>query len=220
MKVMNPASPNTVNFFFKQKTAYDIPKRDWSSDVCSSDLGEVVWRPSAELMAQSNLRRFMGKHGLNSLAELQARSPSDLDWFWNAALCDLDIRFQHPYSRVLDLARGMAWPDWCVGGVMNVVDNCLDKYAGTEIDGKAAIRWEEEGGQAGCMSYGELRREVNRMANALRGLGLGKADVIGVFMPMTPEIVLAMLATIKMGGIFLPLFSGFGTQAIVSRRND
>src|SRR5439155_15758048 len=68
--------------------------------------------------------------------------------------------------------------------------------------------------------YAELGREVNRMANALRGLGLGKGDAVGVFMPMTPEIVVAMLAIIKIGGIFLPLFSGFGAQAIVSRLTD
>src|SRR5439155_289515 len=68
--------------------------------------------------------------------------------------------------------------------------------------------------------YAELGREVNRMANALRGLGLGKSDAVGVFMPMTPEIVVAMLAIIKIGGIFLPLFSGFGPQAIVSRLTD
>src|SRR5207237_2863538 len=110
--------------------------------------------------------------------------------------------------------------EWCLGGVMNIVDNCLDKYAGTPIDSKLAIRWEDEQGQTRCMSYFELRREVNRMANALRGLGLGKGDCIGVFMPMTPEIVVAMLAIIKIGGIFLPLFSGFGPQAIISRLTD
>jgi acetyl-CoA synthetase len=182
--------------------------------------GEIVWRPSAEIVAQSNLQRFICHHGLNSLPELQARSVTDLDWFWNSVLCDLDIRFQQPYTRVVDLSRGIAWPQWCVGGVMNIVDNCLDKYAGTTVDSKPAIKWEDERGQTGCLSYSELRREVNRMANALRGLGLGKGDVVGVFMPMSPEIVVAMLAIIKIGGIFLPLFSGFGPQAIVSRLTD
>ena len=182
--------------------------------------GEIVWRPTPELMAQSNLRRFMAKHGLGTLEELQRRSVSDLDWFWNAVLHDLDIRFRRPYSRVVDLSRGTAWPEWCVGGVMNIVDNCLDKYAGTPTDSKTAIIWEGEEGQARRLSYFELRREVNRLANALRALGLGKGDAVGVFMPMTPEIVVAMLAIIKIGGVFLPLFSGFGPQAIASRLND
>ena len=182
--------------------------------------GEIVWRPTPELMAQSNLTRFMRMHGLHSLDELQQRSTTDLDWFWNAVLRDLDIRFRRSYSRVVDLSGGFAWPEWCVGGVMNIVDNCLDKYAGTPTDAKAAVVWEGEEGQARRLSYAELRREVNRMANALRALGLGKGDAIGVFMPMTPEIVVAMLAIIRIGGVFLPLFSGFGPQAIVSRLND
>src|SRR5437879_3433500 len=156
-------------------------------------------------MAQSNLRRFMGTHGLTSLDELQRRSTADIAWFWNAVLRDLDIRFRRPYSRVVDLARGIAWPQWCIGGVMNIADNCLDKYAGTQTDSKIAVCWEGEEGQARRLSYFELRREVNRMANALRSLGLGKGDVIGVFLPMTPEIVVAMLAIIKIGAVFLPL---------------
>ena len=114
--------------------------------------GEIVWRPTPELMAQSNLRRFMAKHRLDSLAELQRRSVADLDWFWNAVLHDLDIRFRRPYSRVVDLARGIAWPQWCVGGEMNIVDNCLDKYAGTPTDSKTAIIWEGEGGEARHLS--------------------------------------------------------------------
>ncbi|TAK97759.1 MAG: AMP-dependent synthetase [Verrucomicrobia bacterium] len=191
------------------------------SGACGFDFGgKIVWRPTPELIVQSNLTRFMAMHSLRSLDELQQRSTTDLDWFWNAVLRDLEIRFRKPYSRVLELTRGIPWPTWCVGGVMNILDNCLDKYAGTPTDSQAALVWEGEEGQARRLSYAELRREVNRMANVLRGLGLGKGDAIGVFMPMTAEIVVAMLAIIKIGGVFLPLFSGFGPQAIVSRLND
>ena len=182
--------------------------------------GDILWRPTPELIAQSNLQRFMLAHGVQSLDELHRRSTTDLDWFWNAVLRDLDIQFRRPYSRLLDLSRGIPWPQWCVDGVMNIIDNCLDKYVGTPTEAKAALIWEGEEGQVRRLSYLELGREVNRLTNALRGLGLGKGDVVGVFMPMTPEIVVAMLAIIKIGGIFLPLFSGFGPQAIVSRLND
>jgi acetyl-CoA synthetase len=181
---------------------------------------EIAWRPTPEQIAQSNLTRFTHQHGLASLEELQQRSITDLDWFWNAVLRDLDIRFRKPYTRVLDLSRGAEWPQWCVGGEMNIVDNCLDKYAGTPTDDRTAVAWEGEEGQTRRVSYRELRGEVNRMANALRSLGLGKGDAIGVFMPMTPEIVVAMMAIIKIGGVFLPLFSGFGPQAIASRLAD
>src|SRR5437868_2489319 len=103
---------------------------------------------------------------------------------------------------------------------MNHVHNLLDKYADTPTDEKVAIKSEIEDGTKRSLTYKELRDQVDRMANSLRSLGLGKGDAIGVFMPMVREIVVAMLAIIKIGGIFLPLFSGFGAAAIVSRLND
>jgi acetyl-CoA synthetase len=182
--------------------------------------GEFVWHPTPDLVAQSNLQRFIDKHELGSYDELIRRSTTDIPWFWNAVLSDLDIQFYKPYSRVVDLSEGKPWARWCVGGEMNIVHNLLDKYADTEIDKKIAIKSEIEDGTARSLTYKELRDQVDRMANALRTHGLGKGDAIGVFMPMVPEIVVAMLAVIKIGGIFLPLFSGFGATAIASRLND
>jgi acetyl-CoA synthetase len=182
--------------------------------------GEIVWRPSPEMIAQSNLKRFMDRHHLGSFEELIPRSTTDVAWFWDTVLRELDIRFQTPYSHVVDLSRGLPWPQWCVGGEMNIIHNCLDKYAGTPTDDKTAVHWEGEEGATRCLSYAELRGEVNRTANALRSLGLGHGDAIGVIMPMTPEIVVAMLAIIKIGAVFLPLFSGFGVDAIASRLAD
>jgi len=182
--------------------------------------GEFVWHPTPELVAQSNLQRFIKKHGLGSYDELMRRSTTDIAWFWDAVLRDLDIQFYEPYSRVVDLSEGKPWARWCVGGEMNIVHNMLDKYAGTEVDDRLAIKSETEDGTARALTYKELRVQTNKMAAALRSLGLGKGDAVGVFMPMVPEIVIAMLAIIKIGGIFLPLFSGFGAAAIVSRLND
>ena len=182
--------------------------------------GEFVWHPTPELVAQSTLQRFIKKHGLGSYDELMRRSTTDIAWFWDAVLRDLDIQFYEPYSRVVDLSEGKPWARWCVGGEMNIVHNMLDKYAGTEVDDRLAIKSETEDGTARALTYKELRVQTNKMAAALRSLGLGKGDAVGVFMPMVPEIVIAMLAIIKIGGIFLPLFSGFGAAAIVSRLND
>src|SRR5437868_11421162 len=103
---------------------------------------------------------------------------------------------------------------------MNHVHNLLDKYADTPTDEKLAIKSETEDGTTRQLTYKELRDQVDRIANSLRALGLGKGDAIGVFMPMVPEIVIAMLAIIKIGAVFLPLFSGFGSAAIVSRLKD
>jgi len=182
--------------------------------------GEFVWHPTPELIAQSNLQRFVNKHGLGSYDELMQRSTTDIAWFWDTVLRDLDIQFYRPYSSVVDLSEGKPWARWCVDGEMNVIHNMLDKYTGTPTDEKIAIKSETEDGTTRTLSYKELREEVNKVAGALRSLGLGKGDAIGVFMPMVPEIVIAMLAIIKIGGVFLPLFSGFGASAIVSRLRD
>ena len=182
--------------------------------------GEFVWHPTPEIVAQSNLQRFIEKHELGSYDALMQRSTTDIAWFWDTVLGDLDIQFYKPYSRVVDLSEGKPWARWCVDGEMNIVHNMLDKYAGTEIDNRLAIKSETEDGTARTLTYKSLREQTNRMAAALRSLGLAEGDAIGVFMPMVPEIVIAMLAIIKIGGIFLPLFSGFGAGAIVSRLND
>jgi acetyl-CoA synthetase len=182
--------------------------------------GNFVWYPTPELIAQSNLQRFIKKHALGSYDELMRRSTTDIAWFWDAVLHDLDIQFSQPYSRVVDLTEGKPWARWCVGGEMNIVHNMLDKYDGTEADKRSAIKSETEDGTTRTLTYKELREQTDKMAAALRSLGLGKGDAIGVFMPMVPEIVIATLAIIKIGGIFLPLFSGFGAAAIISRLND
>ena len=182
--------------------------------------GEFVWHPAPELIAQSNLQRFIDKHQLGSYDELMRRSTTDIAWFWDTVLRDLDIQFYKPYSQIVALNEGKPWPHWCVGGEMNIVHNLLDKYAGSKIDNRFAIKSEIEDGTTCTLTYKELREKVDAIAAALRGLGLGKGDAIGVFMPMVPEIVVTMLAIIKIGGIFLPLFSGFGASAIVSRLKD
>src|SRR5690606_26402064 len=145
---------------------------------------------------------------------------NDVAWFTDAVLRFLDIRFYEPYSKVVDLSEGIQFPKWCVGGKMNIVHNCIDKWTSTEGGKKKAVVFEGEEGVTRVITYEELYKEVNKAANALRALGLGKGDAVGIFMPMTPEIVVALLAIAKIGGIILPLFSGYGAGAIVSRMAD
>src|SRR5690606_8111712 len=87
-------------------------------------------------------------------------------------------------------------------------------------EARAALRWEGEEGQVRVLTYADLYHEVNRLANALRGLGLGKGDAVGLYLPMMPETVIALLAVSKIGGIALPLFSGYGAGAISARLID
>jgi acetyl-CoA synthetase len=162
----------------------------------------------------------MRQHELSDFGALMNRSTQDVSWFTQAVLEYLDIRFKQPYSQVVDLSEGIASPRWCVGGRMNIVHNCLDKYVGTETESRPALIWEGEGGQVRSLTYGELRTQVNLAAGGLRSLGLRPGDAIGLYMPMVPEIVVAMLAIAKIGGIILPLFSGYGAEAVASRLVD
>jgi len=185
--------------------------------------GEIVWRPRSAYVERSRLRRFMERHGIATLDELMRRSTGDLEsvaWFWDAVLEDLEIAFYKPYQRILDASAGIPWARWCVGGQLNIVHNCLDKWIGTPAQNRAAVRWEGEEGDVRILTYGDLYRQVNRLANALRELGLGKGDAVGLYMPMTPEIVVALLAVVKIGGVVLPLFSGYGAAAVATRLAD
>ena len=183
--------------------------------------GEIVWRPTPEYIERSNLKRFMDLYGIATYDELQERSTADVAWFTDAVLKFLDIQFQKPYSQVVDLSHGIQRPVWCVDGEMNIVSNCVDKWAENEATAvHTAVIWEGEEGDSRSLTYAELHAEVNRCANALRGLGLGKGDGVGIHMPMTPEIVTAVLAIAKIGGVILPLFSGYGVGAIQSRLAD
>ncbi|MHA2191991.1 MAG: AMP-binding protein [Candidatus Thorarchaeota archaeon] len=182
--------------------------------------GEIVWRPTSDYVEKARLTKFMQLHGIGDFDELMRRSTEDVAWFTDAVLKFLDIQFLEPYEKVVDLFRGIAWPQWCIGGKMNIAHNCIDKYIGTPIESQDALIWEGEEGETQSMSYGDLYLEVNKTANALRSLGLGKGDAIGLFMPMVPEIAVALLAIVKIGGIILPLFSGFGESAIVDRLAD
>ena len=172
-------------------------------------------------MVQTNLVAFMTRHGIATYDDLLRRAIDDVGWFWDAVLEDLGIEFYRPYTTVFDPTPGIEFPRWCVDGEMNIVAQLPGQVAG---DGRA---------RPGCpalgrrrrrtprtLTYAELRAEVNRCANALRSLGLGKGDAVGLYMPMIPELAIAFLAIIKIGGIILPLFSGYGQRRLVTRLAD
>jgi len=182
--------------------------------------GEVVWRATPEQMEHSRLKQFMNAHEIATFDELLGRSNKDIGWFWEAVLKDLQVEFYEPYSQVVDVSGGMPWARWCVGGKLNAVHNALDKWMNTLSERRAALIWEGEGGETRALSYRDLYQEVNRVANALRALGLRKGDAIGLFMPMIPEVAVALLATAKIGAVVLPLFSGYGAGAVITRLSD
>ena len=181
----------------------------------------TVWTPDPQGIAESNLAGFMQRHGVLSYKALLERARTDVAWFWDAVIKDLGLGFYTPYTQVLEETDDPAFPTWCVGGEMNVVLNLLDRWQTDEATrNRVAVRWEGEEGTVVTLSYAELHAEVGRCASALRAHGVGRGDAVGLFMPMTPELVVAFLAVIKVGGVILPLFSGYGPDAVASRLED
>lgn len=183
-------------------------------------MSDFVWEPSREHIENANVTRLMRRHGITDYTELVRRSQEDIEWFWAAAVEDLDIRFFHPYDRLLDLSEGPQWPRWFTGGRVNLTYNCVDRHARSERAASRAIVWEGEDGATVTLTYAQLDAEVNRVANGLEALGIGEGDTVGVFMPMIPQAVIAAYACAKIGAIYLPIFSGFGGPAVATRLQD
>ena len=133
---------------------------------------------------------------------------------------DLDIAFYRPYDAILDTSRGIPWSRWFVGGSINLAHQCLDRHARSSRRDRAAVIWEGEDGTVRRLSYAELHAETCRLAGAMRRLGIGRGDRVGLFLPMVPEAVVAFLACAKIGAISIPIFSGFGAQAVAARLED
>ena len=183
-------------------------------------IGDVIWEPTPEVIARSRLRKFMDRYDISTFRELLARADEDIEWFWDAAIKDIGIAFYRHYDQVVDLSEGKAWAKWWRGARMNIVQSCLDRHRDREFHDKKAIVWEGEPGEVRTLTYGELDIQVCKLAGALRRLDVQPGDRVGVFMPMCPEVAISILAIAKVGAVIVPLFSGYGPDAIATRLND
>ena len=179
----------------------------------------VAWRPDAGRLARSRALAFARANGLTTWEEIADRAAADPSWFWGAVADELGIVWSRQYDTVLDLAAGPAWPRWFVGGRMNYVVSAVDRHL-AERAGEVALVWEGDDGATRSLTFGELAAEVNRLSNALRALGIGKGDRAGIFLPMLAETAIATLACSRIGAIFVPMFSGYGPDAVATRIND
>lgn len=177
------------------------------------------WNPTAERIDAANVTRLARAHGLAGIDDLRACSVADTAWYWDAAATDLGLRFRHPYSQVLDTRNGIEYPDWFVGGTLNIVDSCLLRWR-DEAPGRTAVIHEDEAGVIRKLTFSELAAEVGRAARGLRELGIGAGDAVAVYLPMIPEAVISCYAVAAIGAVLVPLFSGFASSAIASRLSD
>ncbi|MCW2949613.1 MAG: acyl-CoA synthetase/AMP-acid ligase [Thermoleophilia bacterium] len=175
-----------------------------------------AWKPDAATVERSNLFRFLNAQGIASPDELLQRSQDDPAWFWDAMVKHLGIEFERPYSRVLD-DTDPAFPKWFVGGTLNLANDCVFKHARGRLATHTAIVWEGEDEGQRRLTYADLKRDVAMLADALAKLGIEPGDRVGIYLPMVPEVVVALYACAAMGAIAVPVFSGFAAEAIASR---
>jgi acetyl-CoA synthetase len=176
-----------------------------------------AWTPSDAYLNRSRLRAFAQANGRTDYASLLRWSQTDLDAFWRAVDRDLDLVWTKRYDKVFDDSKGTPWTTWWTGGRMNYVNTALRKRLGPD---RIAVIAEGEEGDVRRVSYGQLRSDVVAFARGLRRLGLEKGDRIGIFMPMTYECVVAVLAVGYIGAVYIPIFSGYAADAIAGRLRD
>ncbi len=178
-----------------------------------------IWRPNQEYSENANVVRLMRHFGVADADALRAVSVADVGAFWDAVVTDLGIRFRRPYRRVLDTASGPQFPEWFVGGELNVTDACLGRWA-EQSPAAPAVVHETEAGLVRQLSYAELADQVARVRGGLRRNLIGPGDAVALYLPMIPEAVVALYAVASLGAIAVPLFSGFAPGAIAARLRD
>lgn len=180
----------------------------------------IVWRPTSDYTERSAVTRFMRQHNIATYDELLSRS-HDLEWFWDAFIQFAGIEFYKPYERIVDLSRGLPFPKWFVGSQINLAHNALDKWAlNPSTAANTALVWESEAGEIQHFTFLDLFHKANKVANVLQSLGIQRGDRVAIYMPLIPETVMSVFGIYKLGAVVVPLFSGFGHDAISLRLND
>jgi acetyl-CoA synthetase len=175
-----------------------------------------VFKPSEDFVNNTNVKQWMTKHNIQTLEELHEKA-QDWEWFWGEMAKEF-IEFYRPYNKLVDW--NPPWIKWFIGAQYNIVNDALDKHVKTWKKDKVAFIYEGEPGEVQKLTYLELYKEVNKLANALKKLGIKRGDRVGIYMPMVLELPIAMLACAKIGAIHSVVFSGFSAYAFRDRIND
>ncbi len=209
---------------------------------------QIIWQPSGEYL-KSRVAQFAAQQNIaaGDWCELIKKSTNDIEWFWRTFLKFADMQWSNPYDQLLDQSKGFPWTDWFIGGQTNIASNCLDWH--TEPDPKInstsqqthqpplsqnssrqrrqkvgpnhlAIIWENESGQCQQLTYGELNLKAGKIAALLDKIGVQSGDAVGIYMPMVPDVVAILFGCFKIGAVAVPVFSGFGADALSKRMQD
>ena len=169
-----------------------------------------VFPPPPEFSARAHIK------SLEEYETLYKQSIDDPETFWAGVANDL--HWFKRWDKVLEW--NLPHAKWFVGGKLNLCYNCVDRHALGPRAAKTALIWEGEPGEIRRLTYAELHVEVQRFANALKSLGIKKGDRVAVYMGMTPELAISLLACARIVAVHSVIFGGFAANAIADRVND
>ncbi|MCL5990099.1 MAG: AMP-binding protein [Candidatus Thermoplasmatota archaeon] len=165
----------------------------------------------------TKIMAFAIKNGIHDLRTLYDRADNDPEWFWRAVIDDIGISFKSPFTKLKDDSKGIPYTKWFVGGKVNITYNCVEKF---KESGAVAIKFESEDGEKRYLSFRELDLATGKLAGSLRDLGIKKGDRIGIYMPSNSDGVISLYSILRLGAVAVPVFSGYGIEAVQSRMKD
>jgi acetyl-CoA synthetase len=171
-----------------------------------------AWFPTIEEIEKSNLWQIMRSLNISTYSELHTWSIENRAAFWELAIARLKIRFQQPYTRILDLSQGLESPHWLVDARFNIVESCF-----LAPESAVSLVFPGAGGTLSSWTYGELHSLTNRVANGLTEMGMQPGDAIAVMMPMTPISVAIYLGIIAAGGVVVAIADSFAPPEVATR---
>src|SRR5205814_1146003 len=177
-----------------------------SADISDLLQEDRTFPPSKEFRANANIND----------EGVYARAEKDPEAFWASFASELE--WFTPWTNVLEWKPPHA--KWFVGGTINASVNCLDRHVRGARRNKAALIWEGEPGDRRTLTYFDLFRQVSAFANVLRSLGIEKGDRVAIYLPLVPELAIAMLACARIGAVHSVVFGGFSAESLRDRIND
>lgn len=179
---------------------------------------DIEWQPTKYHAEQSNLARFLDQYDYE-YDDLRPETESELAELWGRMVEESGVVWRDRYDAVVDTSDGVEFANWFVGGRLNAVETILDQWVDRSPD-RSMYVWEDEQGNTEQVSYAEMARRTNRLANALRDYGIGRGDVVGLTFPLHPNGFAASLACLRVGAAFTQIFPGYGAEAMGHRLDD
>ena len=172
---------------------------------------QKIFPPSAEFSSRSHIK------SMEEYRELYERAQSDPEQFWGE-LALKELSWFQPFSKTLEWNPPFA--QWFTGGTINACYNCVDRHLATDRKTKPALIWEGEPGDSKIFTYEQLHEAVSKFANVLKRLGHKKGERAVIYMPMVPELPIAVLACARLGITHSVVFGGFSAEALKARIQD